>query len=47
MKVHVHLGPLVVWIGQKPIEGGTQNNGVPIKKQKSGNMQQIFTPPFT
>jgi hypothetical protein len=28
IRVHVHLGSLVVWIGQKPIKGKTQNIGV-------------------
>jgi len=28
IRVHVHLGSLVVWIGQKPIKGKTPNIGV-------------------
>jgi len=36
MKVHVHLGPLVVWIGQKPIEGGTPNNGITNQETEVG-----------
>jgi hypothetical protein len=28
IRVHVHLGFLVVWIGQKPIKGKTPNIGV-------------------
>jgi hypothetical protein len=36
IKVHVHSGPLVVWIGQKPIEGGTPNNEVTNQETEVG-----------
>jgi hypothetical protein len=47
MKVHVHLGPLVIWIGQKPIEGGTPNNGVTNQETKVRQYAANIHPPFT
>ncbi len=36
IRVHVHLGFLVVWIGQKPIKGKTPNIGVTNQKIEVG-----------
>jgi hypothetical protein len=36
IKVHVHSGPLVVWIGQKLVEGMTPNNRVINQKIEVG-----------
>ncbi len=36
IKIHVHSSPLVIWIGQKPIDGETPNNGVTNQETKVG-----------